>query len=115
MAEDCLFCKIAAGDIPAEKVYEDDRCMAFKDINPQAPVHILIIPREHIANINEVSEDNKELAGHLLFVAGRIASEQELSDSGYRLVINTNRDAGQEVFHIHVHLLGKRRMSWPPG
>ncbi len=115
MAEDCLFCKILAGDIPSDRVYEDEKCMAFKDINPQAPLHLLIIPREHIAGVNDIKPENKELMGHLLYVAGRVANEQGVSESGYRLVINTNRDARQDVFHIHVHLLGKRLLGWPPG
>ncbi|MFO8056528.1 MAG: histidine triad nucleotide-binding protein [bacterium] len=115
MAEDCLFCKIVAGDIPSERVYEDKHCIAFKDINPQAPLHLLIIPRRHIAGVNEVSEDHKELMGHLIYTAGQVAKDQGVSDSGYRLVVNTNRDARQDVFHLHVHLLGKRLLGWPPG
>lgn len=112
---DCLFCKIAAKEIPASIVYEDETCLAFNDINPQAPHHVLIIPREHVASLNALTEDHEAAVGHLLRVAATIAAERGIAESGYRTVVNTNRDAGQTVFHIHVHLLGGRTLTWPPG
>jgi len=112
---DCLFCKIVAGEIPAEKAYEDDLILAFADIGPQAPTHILIIPKLHYASLKDVPETEKDLLGHILLRAKEIARERGLEDSGYRIVLNTGRDSGQAVFHIHFHLLGGRRMSWPPG
>ena len=116
MAEqDCIFCKIAAGGIPAAKIFEDERAVVFRDINPQAPTHALVIPRAHVASLNEASEDDEALLGHLLLVAARVAREEGLAESGYRTVINTGAGAGQTVFHIHVHLLGGRRLAWPPG
>ena len=116
MAEQsCIFCRIVAGNIPATNIYEDDHCIAFSDLNPQAPVHALVIPREHIASLNEASANNEAMLGHLLHVAARVASEQGVSKSGYRTVINTNSDGGQSVFHLHVHVLGGRGLSWPPG
>jgi len=116
MAEQtCIFCKIAAGEIPAGKVYEDERAVAFSDINPQAPTHALVIPRAHIASLNEAEESDAALLGHLLLVAARVAREAGHADSGFRTVINTNADAGQTVFHVHVHVLGGRRLTWPPG
>lgn len=113
--EDCLFCKIAAGSIPAEKVYEDDVCLAFNDIEPQAPTHVLVIPREHIRSVADAREDHKQTLGHLLAAAANIARDKGFSDDGYRLVINTNVDGGQTVFHLHVHLLGGRQFIFPPG
>jgi histidine triad (HIT) family protein len=116
MAEQtCIFCKIAAGEIPAGKVYEDERAVAFSDINPQAPTHALVIPRAHIASLNEAEESDAALLGHLLLVAARVAREAGHADKGFRTVINTNADAGQTVFHVHVHVLGGRRLTWPPG
>ncbi len=112
---ECLFCRIINGDIPSKIVLEDDRIFAFEDINPQAPTHILIIPKQHFASLNEAPADSEELLGHILIKARAIAQERGLKESGYRLVLNTGRDSGQEVFHIHFHLLGGRRMSWPPG
>ena len=114
-SENCIFCKIVAGEIPAGKVYEDERAVAFSDINPQAPTHALVIPRAHIASLNEAEESDAALLGHLLLVAARVAREEGLAESGYRTVINTGAGAGQSVFHIHVHVLGGRRLSWPPG
>jgi histidine triad (HIT) family protein len=113
---ECLFCKIVAGSIPARKVYEDEQSFAFHDINPQAPVHVLIIPKKHIAGLSDLRghEEEKRLLGHLHSVASEIAREHKL-ESGYRTVINTGADAGQTVFHLHVHLLGGRAMAWPPG
>jgi histidine triad (HIT) family protein len=116
MAEQtCIFCKIAAGEIPAAKIYEDERALAFRDINPQAPTHALVIPRAHLASLNDAAESDEALLGHLLVVAARVAREAGHADGGFRTVINTNADAGQTVFHIHVHVLGGRRLTWPPG
>jgi histidine triad (HIT) family protein len=112
---DCLFCKVANGDVPAELIYEDDKVVAFRDIAPQAPVHCLIIPREHIPSINDLNEEHTALMGHLIQVATKIASEQGVATDGYRLNINCNPQGGQTVYHIHLHLLGGRQMSWPPG
>lgn len=113
--EDCLFCKIVAGEIPSSKLYEDDRCFAFNDISPQAPTHVLVVPREHVDSLDTAREGNKELLGHLLLTAAKIAREKGFSDDGYRVVINTNADGGQTVFHLHVHLLGGRPFVFPPG
>ncbi len=113
--EDCIFCKIAAGEIPADIVYEDDAVVAFRDLSPQAPTHILIIPRRHIASLNELQAEDEGLVGHLFTVAGEIARAEGIADAGYRTVLNCNEDGGQTVFHIHLHLLGGRRMTWPPG
>jgi histidine triad (HIT) family protein len=110
----CLFCKIIAGEIPSNKVFEDDLAYAFRDINPQAPTHILIAPRKHIASLAEAVAKHKELLGYLHLVAGRIANSEGLSN-GFRTVINTGPDGGQTVDHLHVHLLGGRSMHWPPG
>jgi len=110
---DCLFCKIAKGDIKASIVAQDDTLVAFRDVNPQAPTHILIIPRAHVATLNEVTDAG--LLGELLLKARDLARTEGLADRGYRLVINTNAEAGQSVFHVHAHLLGGRRMTWPPG
>jgi histidine triad (HIT) family protein len=112
---DCLFCKIARREIPATLVYEDERVAAFQDLNPQAPTHILLIPKRHIATLNDLSTEDDQLVGELVRRAGAIAAERGLSAGGYRTVFNTNRDAGQTVFHIHLHLLGGRAMTWPPG
>lgn len=110
---DCLFCKIAAGEIPSEKLYEDDKYYAFNDINPQAPNHFLIIPKKHISQISEMSAEDNELVGGLFLVAAQICGEKSLSD--YRMVINNGEGAGQTVFHIHLHVLGGRSLNWPPG
>jgi histidine triad (HIT) family protein len=115
VVDDCIFCKIAAGQIPSTRVYEDDICVAFNDLSPQAPTHILIIPREHFDSLDTVSADDKATAGHLLFVAAEIARKQGFADDGYRVVINTNADGGQTVFHLHVHLLAGRPFVFPPG
>jgi histidine triad (HIT) family protein len=114
-SEDCIFCKIVAGEIPATKIFEDERAVAFRDINPQAPTHALVIPRAHVASLNEAGETEEALLGHLLRVAARIARTEGHADSGYRTVINTGAHAGQTVFHVHVHVLGGRALSWPPG
>lgn len=111
---DCIFCKIINGEIPSTLIYEDDEVIAFKDINPQAPVHYLVIPREHIKSVDFIDEDNKELIGHIIFVASKIAKEEGLV-AGYRIINNCGKDGGQTVDHIHFHVLGKRQMLWPPG
>jgi histidine triad (HIT) family protein len=112
---ECLFCSIINGEIKADKVYEDELSIGIRDINPQAPVHVLIIPKKHISTLNEITEENKKLIGHLFFVAKEIAKKEGLAERGYRTVINCNREAGQTIFHIHLHLLGGRLMGWPPG
>jgi len=113
--KDCLFCKIVNKEIPAELIFEDDRIVAFNDINPQAPVHILIIPKDHFASLNDIPEEKKDLLGHILLRARQIAQNLGIQEKGYRVVLNTGKESGQEVFHIHFHLLGGRRMTWPPG
>lgn len=115
MSENCLFCKIIAGQIPSSKVYEDDVCIAFNDISPQAPTHILIIPREHFDSLAKAEKNHKETLGHLLLTAADIAREKGFAEDGYRVVINTNGDGGQTVFHLHVHLLAGRPFVFPPG
>ena len=112
---DCLFCKIVSGDIPATIVYRDDRLIAFKDINPQAPLHVLIIPRRHIPTLNDLGGKDDDLVGEMVRRAAAIAREHSHADRGYRTVFNCNADAGQTVFHIHLHVLGGRGLSWPPG
>ena len=113
MADDCLFCKIARREIPSKLVYESDDCIALRDIDPKAPVHILVIPREHIPSLDAATDAS--LVGRLALVAAQIARQEGIAESGYRTVFNTNRDAGQTVFHLHLHLLGGRSMAWPPG
>ena len=115
MTADCLFCKIVAGEIPAEKLYEDDEILAFRDIAPQAPIHILSIPKEHIEKVSDLSENDKEMIGHLILSLNLVAKEKNLSPDGYRIVINCGNLGGQVVNHLHVHLLGGRQMNWPPG
>jgi histidine triad (HIT) family protein len=112
---DCLFCRIIDREIPAAIVYEDDHLIAFNDINPQAPTHMLIVPKRHIASLSELSESDDTLVGELVRRAALLAAERGIAANGYRTVFNTNRDAGQTVFHIHLHLLGGRPMHWPPG
>ena len=112
---ECLFCKIIDGEISASIVYEDDHIVAFNDINPQAPTHVLVVPRRHIGSLNELSPDDDALVGEIVRRAAAIAKQRGISSGGYRAVFNTNRDAGQTVFHIHLHLLGGRTMHWPPG
>ena len=114
MNSDCLFCKIVAGAIPAKRVYEDELCLCFADIHPQAPTHLLIIPKEHITSQAHAEESHASLLGHLMGTAASIARKSGL-DRGYRVVINTGQDGGQTVDHLHLHLLGGRHMSWPPG
>ncbi|MBK8162450.1 MAG: histidine triad nucleotide-binding protein [Gammaproteobacteria bacterium] len=111
----CLFCKMIRGEIQPNKVYEDDRVLAFRDINPQAPTHVLVIPKEHIATINDLRPDHAALVGELYLAAQEVARLEGLTESGYRTVMNCGRDAGQAVFHIHLHVLGGRPLSWPPG
>ncbi len=113
--EDCLFCKIASGAIPASRVFEDDVCIAFNDISPQAPTHILIIPRQHIDSLDKAQTGDRDTLGQLLQAAANIARDRGFADDGYRVVINTNADGGQTVFHLHVHLLGGRPFVFPPG
>jgi histidine triad (HIT) family protein len=112
---ECLFCNIIKGDIPANITYQDDQVIAFQDINPQAPHHQLIIPRKHIATLNDANESDCALIGHMVQSAAQIAKKLGISDEGYRLVFNCNKGAGQTVFHIHAHLLGGRQLNWPPG
>jgi histidine triad (HIT) family protein len=112
---DCLFCRIVAGQIPGAIVYQDDRLVAFKDINPQAPMHVLIVPRRHIASLNDLSEGDDGLVGEMIRRAAALAAEHGHADRGYRTVFNCNADAGQTVFHIHLHVLGGRTFRWPPG
>ena len=112
---DCLFCKILAGDIPADVVRETANTLAFRDINPQASTHVLIIPRRHIARINDIEDGDREQVGDLFVAAKEIAAAEGLADDGYRVVMNCNVAAGQTVFHLHLHLLGGRQLGWPPG
>ena len=111
----CLFCKIVRREIPASIVYEDDRVLAFNDINPQAPTHVLLIPKRHIDTLNDLTPDDEQLVGERSRRAAAIAAERGIAASGYRVVFNTNRDAGQTVSHSHLHVLGGRSMEWPPG
>ena len=113
--QDCLFCKIAAGAVPATIVHEDDLAVGFEDIDPQAPVHVLVIPRAHIESAAAIDEDSEALVGHLVAVAAKVAAERGIATTGFRLVLNSGCDAGQAVDHLHVHVLGGRSMSWPPG
>ncbi len=112
---DCIFCKIANGEIPSEFVYEDDEIVAFRDLSPQAPTHVLIIPRRHIETTNDLVEADDNMVGRMIRAAKIIAEQEGFAESGYRTVFNCNADAGQAVFHIHLHLLGGRAMGWPPG
>lgn len=114
-AEDCIFCKIVAGTIPATKVHEDDVCVAFHDLSPQAPTHILFIPKAHIDSLDKAVANQKDTLGHLLLSAAELARQRGFADGGYRVVINTNGDGGQTVFHLHVHLLAGRQFVFPPG
>lgn len=113
MAE-CIFCKIVSGEIPSKKVYEDDQVLAFGDLNPQAPVHVLIIPKKHIKSLDDITQEDVSLLGHIQWVAGKLAKEHNLPD-GYRVVNNCGIDGGQTVAHLHYHLLGGRTFGWPPG
>jgi len=111
----CLFCRIASGEIPASKVYEDTDVLAFNDINPQAPLHVLVIPKQHIATTNDLTEADEALVGKLVRTAAALAAQKGYADRGYRAVFNCNAEAGQTVFHIHLHLLAGRSLGWPPG
>jgi len=113
--DDCLFCKILAGDIPADVIYESDSAIAFRDINPKAPTHVLIIPRKHIATINDIQTEDQAIVGSLFSAAAEIAVREGFAEEGYRTVMNCNEAAGQTVSHIHLHLLGGRDLGWPPG
>ncbi len=110
-----IFTQIINREIPADIVYEDEFCLAFRDINPKAPVHILLIPKEEIVSMATVETEDQAILGHLMVKASEIASMQGLSENGYRIVVNTNEDAGQSVFHLHIHILGGRKLTWPPG
>ena len=112
---ECLFCKMVNGVIPCDKVHENEYVLAFRDIDPKAPTHILIIPKKHITTLNEINENDQDLLGELLLTAKKIAKDEGIDTSGYRTVFNCNSDGGQTVFHIHMHLLGGRPMAWPPG
>jgi histidine triad (HIT) family protein len=114
-AHDCLFCKIVDGGLPADIVYENDSLVAFRDIDPKAPTHILLIPRRHVATMNDLQAGDESLVGDLFLTAARLAADEGLADDGYRVVMNCNAAAGQSVFHIHLHLMGGRTMTWPPG
>jgi histidine triad (HIT) family protein len=113
--ENCLFCGIASGDIPADIVYQDDDVVAFRDIHPVAPVHVLVIPRKHLAHFGEFAEEDEVLMGRIVRTAARVATEEGVAGSGYRSVINSGEDANQTVRHLHLHVIGGRRMGWPPG
>ena len=113
--EDCIFCKIVKGEIPSNKVYEDDLVLAFNDLTPQAPTHILVIPKEHIASANDITDNNSHLIGHIFSTISKIAKEKGFGDKGYRIVNNCGDDGGQTVGHIHFHLLARRQLQWPPG
>jgi histidine triad (HIT) family protein len=116
MTEDsCLFCRIATNEIPTDLVHQDDRSLVIRDINPQAPTHLLVIPREHIESLDDASQKDEGLLGHLLRVAAKVANAEGLAAGGYRAVINNGAGAGQSVFHLHVHVLGGRTLNWPPG
>ncbi|MFP6826221.1 MAG: histidine triad nucleotide-binding protein [Pseudohongiellaceae bacterium] len=115
MSDDCLFCKIIAGEIPSNKVYSDDDVYAFRDINPVAPQHILIIPKKHLGDITRAGAEDQALLGKLLLRANKIAEDQGLTEQGFRYIINTGKDGGQTVSHVHLHILGGRKMQWPPG
>ena len=112
---DCLFCKIAAGEIPSAKVYEDELVYAFRDIDPKAPVHVLIIPKQHIASVNEINDENCAIVGHIFKVAAEIAKSEGIAQDGYRIVTNIGENGGQTVGHLHYHMLGGRSLQWPPG
>ena len=112
---DCLFCKIVAREIPASIVYEDDRVLAFNDINPQGPTHVLVVPKRHIATLNDLAAGDDPIVGEMVRRAAAIAKDRGIEAGGFRTVFNTNKDAGQTVFHIHLHLIGGRNLAWPPG
>lgn len=115
MSDSCLFCRIIHGEIPSELIYEDDRVIAFNDINPQAPNHFLIVPKKHIATLNDLSSEEIPLIGHMLLISAELAKKEGFSEAGYRTVFNCNAQAGQTIFHLHLHVLGGRALEWPPG
>jgi histidine triad (HIT) family protein len=115
MEKNCIFCKIISGDLSSTKVFEDEICVAFKDIHPQAPFHVLIVPRQHLDSLDTAEESHKEILGHLLLTVAQIARREGFNEKGYRVVINTNADGGQTVFHLHLHLLAGRTFVFPPG
>ncbi len=115
MSDDTIFAKIARGEIPADIVYEDEHLVAFRDLNPQAPTHVLVIPRKPIATLNDAASEDAELIGRLFLAAAKVAAQEGFAEAGYRTVINCNADGGQTVYHLHVHLLGGRPLQWPPG
>ena len=115
MAQDCIFCRIASGEIASELVHEDEKVVAFRDINPQAPVHVQVIPREHVENAAALTCDHAELTAHLILVATQVARDEGVQESGYRLVANVGAQGGQSVSHLHIHVLGGRQLTWPPG
>lgn len=115
MMADCLFCRIVSKEVPAKIVYEDERVLAFDDINPQAPVHTLVVPKKHISTTLDIEDGDNALIGHLFRTAGKIAKGKGIAERGFRLVVNTNPEAGQTVYHVHIHILGGRHMHWPPG
>lgn len=115
MTNDCIFCRIVSGDVPADVVLETDHIVAFRDLSPQAPVHVLVIPREHVEAVGTLGSEHHDLAGHLLLAAREVAEREEVHQSGFRVVANTGREGGQSVDHLHLHVLGGRPLSWPPG
>lgn len=112
---DCIFCKIIKGEIPSNKIYEDDKVLAFHDISKEAPVHFLVIPKDHIESINDINEENSKIISHIFTVISKIVKEFNISDTGYRIVNNCGKDGGQSVNHLHFHVLGQRELKWPPG
>ncbi|GAA0115771.1 histidine triad nucleotide-binding protein [Clostridium senegalense] len=112
---DCIFCKIAKGEIPSQKVYEDDKVLVFNDINPEAPVHVLVIPKEHIVSANKITEENSDIISHIFVVINKIAKELKIAEDGFRIVNNIGKNGGQTVGHMHFHVLGGRNLAWPPG
>jgi histidine triad (HIT) family protein len=115
MMADCLFCKMVSGEIKPDIVFEDDEVLAFRDVNPQAPMHVLVIPKTHISTVNDLTPEHTGLVGRLYLAAQKIAADEGVAEPGYRLVMNCNSEAGQSVYHIHLHVLGGRPMAWPPG
>jgi histidine triad (HIT) family protein len=115
MSQDCIFCKIVAGKLGGPPLYQDEHVTAFRDVNPQAPVHILIVPNKHIVSLNETTDEDQALLGQLVLTAAKLAKTEGVAEEGYRLVINTGAHGGQSVFHLHLHLLAGRRLTWPPG
>lgn len=112
---DCIFCKIVKGDIPSNKIYEDDKVLAFHDISPEAPIHFLVIPKEHIKSANDINENNSHIISHIFLVINKLVRELNIAETGYRIVNNCGKDGGQTVDHIHFHVLGQRDLKWPPG